>query len=419
MTPLVRPEIFGDFLLLARLASRGAVEVLVGVRLGDRSGRTFVLKRPRLGERPSAQAARSVAREAEVLEDVRDPSIVRLEAAGTLAGLPYVALEHVDGASVDAMFAAGPLPPEALVAVARDLARALAAVHAAGWTHGDVSPANVLVDDAGDVYLADFGLAERVGAHRPEGAGTPGFAAPEAVLPGEAAPPADVFGWGAVILGAALGRRPFEESQLAEAAARVAELPALPADLGPLASLVADALARDPAARPSADAIVRALEEREQRRTTLAERALAARTSATDLVSATPVRAASAPLPRRPSAAPDAKPRAASSRSARWVAVLAAFAAFVGGATLGRLSDRASRPTIGLLGAVPRRMELAIDERPILGAGDEPVRVEAGRHAVTITFARSTKTYDIDVRRGDRVLLVPVGKPPPDEERAP
>jgi hypothetical protein len=418
VTPLTRPEVFGDFLLVARLAERGAVEVLVGVRLGDRSGRTFVLKRPRLGERASGEAARSVAREGEVLDAVRGPSLVALEAAGTLAGLPYVVTEHVDGAPLAALLAEGPLPGGALVALARDLARALATLHAAGWSHGDVSPHNVLIDDAGEILLADLGLAAALGSRRPEGAGTPGFAAPEAVLPGEAKAASDVYGWGAVVLAAALGHRPFDESQLAEAAARGANLPPFPEALAALGPLVVAALAREPDSRPTASSLLEALGVMDAQREPLAARVASRRMEPPELIAAPRVVVAATPPPRAVGlTAAASAPSVASPR--RWSFVLGALVTLLFGVWLGRVSDRAARPTIGVLGAVPRRMELAIDARPVLGAGDEPVHVEPGRHTITVSVARAEKTYDVDVKRGDRVLLVPIGKPPLDEERGP
>src|SRR5262245_26572349 len=115
-------------------------EVFVAVRLGDRSGRTFVVKRPQLGERPTTEASQAILREGEVLTSVRGRGIVALEAAGDMAGLPYLALEHVRGAPLDRLLAsAGALPPEVSSAIALELAQALAAVHDAGWVHGDVA----------------------------------------------------------------------------------------------------------------------------------------------------------------------------------------------------------------------------------------------------------------------------------------
>ena len=272
MAAPIEPEVFGEFLLFQRIDSVSVAggdeaprapmsEVLRAVRLGDRAGRLYVVKRPRLGERASGRAAHSIAREGEVLAEVRAPEIVALEAAGEIAGLPYVAVEHVRGAPLDALLAhAGALPPAAVRAVALDLARALAAVHAAGWVHGDIAPSNVLVDDAGESRLIDFGLATRAGVKRADIAGKPGYVAPEAIRAGAASPAEDVYGWGVVVAECALGARLFEERDLAEAASR-GDAPRRAADLAAVGLDVTAALRRDAAARPEAQALIAGLVE--------------------------------------------------------------------------------------------------------------------------------------------------------------
>ena len=270
------PEVFGDFLLIGRIAQSARAEVLLAVRLGDRSGRTHVLKRPALGERPSGPSAQGIAREAEVLAAVRAPTLVALEAAGEIAGLPYLAVEHVRGAPLDVLLArGGPLPAAAARAVAVDLARALAALHAAGWVHSDVAPSNVLVDDAGEARLIDLGAAARAGVRRTGITGKPGYAAPEAVRPVEAAAAEDVYAWGVVVAECALGRRLFDERDLAEAGSRGEPGRAL-SDVGDDEPEVRAALGRDPGARPSAEALAAALGARPLDRSTLAERVAAA-----------------------------------------------------------------------------------------------------------------------------------------------
>ncbi len=271
MAAPLTPEVFGDFLLVQRLARSAMAEVLVAVRLGDRSGRTYVVKRPVLGERASGRAAQAIAREAEVLEAVRGPGLPALQAAGEIAGLPYLAMEHVRGAPLDELLArSGPLPEGAAVAVARDLARALAALHAAGWVHGDVTPSNVIVDDAGEAKLIDLGLAQRAGERRAEVAGKPGYVAPEAVLPGPARPAEDVYGLGVVIAECALGRRLYSERDLVEAATR-GDAPKEVAALGGALPGLPAALARRPEARPTIDALLRGLEAAPVDRGALAE----------------------------------------------------------------------------------------------------------------------------------------------------
>ena len=96
-------ERFGEFLLLRRLAQSLMAEVFVAIRLGDKDGRTVIVKRPKLGERASGESAQAILREAEVLAEVRAPTLVALEAKGEVAGLPYVAVEHVRGVAGDVL----------------------------------------------------------------------------------------------------------------------------------------------------------------------------------------------------------------------------------------------------------------------------------------------------------------------------
>src|SRR5262245_14836801 len=251
-------------------------EVLLAIRLGDRSGRLFVVKRPLLGERPSGRAAQAIAREGEVLMAVRGEGIVALEAAGEIAGLPYIAVEHIRGAALDVILdGAGALPESATRAIAKDLASALSALHAAGWVHGDIAPSNILVDDAGELRLIDFGLATKAGAKHIEIAGKPGYIAPEAVRPVEATTAEDIYGWGVVVTECALGRRLFKEESLAEAGAR-GEAPPEVAELASSIPGLAAALRRDPSARPSVASIIEQWKPLDIDRSALAELALRA-----------------------------------------------------------------------------------------------------------------------------------------------
>ncbi|MFO0587208.1 MAG: protein kinase [Polyangiaceae bacterium] len=254
------PEVFGGFLLVRRLADSAMASVSLGVRLGDPSGRPLVVKRPPLGERASGRAAQAILREAEVLSAVRGSGIPSLEAAGDIAGLPYVAVERLRGATLAKVIAAsGALPIAAVVAVGRDVARALARLHEAGWVHRDVTPSNLFIDEAGEAYLLDYGLCERAGDERGAPvAGTRGYAAPETPTTAAARPSQDVYGLAVCLAEAALGKRLFDESSLVEAAARGDAPPravALEADLPGIEA----ALRRDPGARPTAQALAESL----------------------------------------------------------------------------------------------------------------------------------------------------------------
>jgi serine/threonine protein kinase len=123
------------------------------------------------------------------------------------------------------------------------LARTLAAAHAVGVVHGDVTPANVVLHPDRGPVLVDWGLAEVGDAGPPRPAAlTPAYAAPERRRGMPPGPPGDVYGAAATVL-AALGRPP-------DGAALVAPVPAEVAD--PPAAALRRALALDPRRRPSA-----------------------------------------------------------------------------------------------------------------------------------------------------------------------
>lgn len=174
---------------------------------------------------------------------------------------PYLVVEYVDGPDLTTVVRErGPLRPAHLHGLAIGVATALTAIHAAGIIHRDLKPSNVLLAP-GNPKVIDFGLARRVdptagltGSN--ELIGTVAYMAPERIEPashGELTPAADVFAWGAVVTFAGTGRAPFEADSLPAIAVRILTQPPDLARLdGDLRDLVAQALAKDPADRPSA-----------------------------------------------------------------------------------------------------------------------------------------------------------------------
>lgn len=154
------------------------------------------------------------------------------ELDGHLAlSMPY----HPGRTLAERVAADGPLGGTALRAVGARLADVLAAAHRAGVLHRDITPANVMIDDAGEVMLTDFGLArlEQWQSTRHTGAlGTAGHAAPE-VYDGERADPrSDLYSLGTVLYYAASGRAPFAGPNAAAVLKRQ-----LSGEVEPLASL--------------------------------------------------------------------------------------------------------------------------------------------------------------------------------------
>ncbi|UQA62953.1 serine/threonine protein kinase [Polyangium aurulentum] len=435
MSAPFQPELFGDFLLVQRLSRRAMAEVLVAVRLGDRSGRTLVLKRPVLGERASGRAAQAIAREGEVLAAVRGAGLPQLEARGELAGLPYVAIEHVRGAPLDELIAAGGgLEPGPLRALALDLARALGALHEKGFIHGDVAPSNVIVDDAGEARLVDLGLARRIGETTGELAGTPGYVAPEAALPGEARPALDVYGWAAVVAECALGRPIHAEKELASAATRGEPPRELRAWEEHLPGLGA-ALSRDPAARPETASLVAGFAALSIDRSALAERVDGWMRGETNsaLTPTAPMVVEARPAPG-PTPAPQRlqptvveglsgrAPTAPRASPARWISVVAlvglAFAAGSFSSRRGASPPPPRQAWVSFGTAVPARAQIELDGQKVPSPADGRLLLAPGEHTLTVVLPKGARReYTFHVRPNENVVLLPPRRPAgsPDE----
>lgn len=213
-------------------------------------------------------AGHRVRVETAALAALTHPNLVVLhDARLTGPGPRYLVMERVDGPSLSARLAEGPLTDAELTRFAGELAEALSAVHAAGVVHRDIKPSNILLAPGATpsrprrAKLADFGIAHLLGSERITQPGTligtAAYLAPEVALGHAPAPASDVYSLGLVLLEALSGARAFPSAQGAgQLLARLAQDPEIPADLPPLwAGLLPAMLDRDPAARPRAAAI--------------------------------------------------------------------------------------------------------------------------------------------------------------------
>ena len=180
---------------------------------------------------------------------------------------PWLATQFVEGPDLlDAVRGSGPLSEANQRRLARELAEALSAIHAAGLVHRDLKPANVLLSPTG-AKVIDFGIAQAVDATRLTTVGsilgTPEYMAPEQVVnPDRSGPPADVFAMGATLAFAATGRSPFGTEQPASTLYRIVNLePDLVGVPPGMAPLVRACLQKDPAQRPVAAAVAARLRE--------------------------------------------------------------------------------------------------------------------------------------------------------------
>jgi len=238
-----------------------------------RSGRRVALKLAGPEAAGDSRNAERARREGVAAAALNHPGVVRVHAAGAFQDRPYLVFELVEGAQHLLEAAAG-RPLVERVQLLREAACALGHAHGKGVVHRDVKSENLLVDTAGRVRVADFGLAAMATAGARltrSGAlvGTPVSMAPEQVDgSGAVGPPTDVWALGVVLYELLTGRRPFEAESLVHLAAQVLqsdpERPsALDTTIPPaLDRVVAKALAKDPADRyPDGDAVARALDE--------------------------------------------------------------------------------------------------------------------------------------------------------------
>ena len=103
-------------------------------------------------------------REARVLASISHPHIGAIYGVEQAPGLRALVLELVDGQTLAARLADGPLPTHEALLVARQIADALEAAHEKGIIHRDLKPANIMFTAAGTVKVLDFGLAKLIDA---------------------------------------------------------------------------------------------------------------------------------------------------------------------------------------------------------------------------------------------------------------
>jgi Protein kinase domain len=221
---------------------------------------------------------RRFEREVDALRRLDHQGIVAVRGAGQHRDMPWVAMELVEGDSLEQRLARqGPLAPRAAAELIRKLARAVQHAHARGVLHRDLKPANVLLDSlSGEPRLTDFGLARDTDLERSKltrtGSilGTPGFWPPEQAEGRLEAlgPASDVYGLGATLYAALTGQAPFAGESLIECLRAVVELDVVaPSRLAPsldptLEAICLRCLEKDPADRyPDAGLLADALDD--------------------------------------------------------------------------------------------------------------------------------------------------------------
>jgi hypothetical protein len=328
----------GSYRVLS-IIGRGGMGVVFRVE-DVQLGRPVALKVMRPSRAITAAARQRFLREARAAATVKHPHIVTIYQVGDDQGTPFLAMELLDGESLEARLKRlGRLSPAEVLELGRALAAGLAAAHERGVIHRDIKPANVFLEGVGHgesgtgdsplprVKILDFGLARTASEDlrlTESGVivGTPEYMAPEQARGRPVDARCDLFSLGSVLYHAATGVVPFRGADAVSTLLAVADgTPAPPRQLQPrvppaLSELVMWLLQKDPAARPaSARAVLERLRAIDAPRP-----AAAVAVSATDLLPAVGEGNSADP--------PEATTYTGQARGANWKAwVLASFVA--------------------------------------------------------------------------------------------
>ena len=218
------------------------------------------------------ETVQRLAQEVAILAELSHPCVVQLYGTGVASdNAPYVAMEWVEGPTLRQRLGdKRRLDLEETVTIAEQVAAALSAAHREGIVHRDLKPENVMLRSDGAVKVLDFGMAKvlRQGAvNLTTGIkifGTPQYMSAERAHGKAVGPAADVYALAVIVYEALCGRRPFDGAAAMEVLVKQCKEPVPPLDeaIPPaVAEVVVGAMAKDPAARPTAGELAHGLRQ--------------------------------------------------------------------------------------------------------------------------------------------------------------
>jgi serine/threonine protein kinase len=200
----------GRYRVLRHLGSGGMASVLLCE--DERLGRQVAVKR--LHADSPVDVEQRFTREAKLGASLNHPNLVSVFDTATDDEGVLIVMEYVEGEPLSRMLRRGPLRPEEVSAMVRDLGEALDHAHSQGVVHRDVKPGNVLIREDGVAKLADLGIATASDGTKITRSGivlgTVAYMAPEQLDGRGAGPPADVYALAAISFEALSGKRPRE-----------------------------------------------------------------------------------------------------------------------------------------------------------------------------------------------------------------
>jgi hypothetical protein len=206
-------QTFGSYEILETLGQGGMGVVYRAIDLT--LGRPVALKVLRDDLRYEPQVVTRFQREAQAVASLSHPNIVQIYSVGTVDRIPYLAMEFVEGTPLSMILQRERcLPWERSLALAEQVAEALASAHDAQVIHRDIKPANILIGDRDHAYVTDFGIAKILTAEIQltiDGSrlGTPQYMAPERCQNGTVTAASDLYSLGVLLFQMISGRLPY------------------------------------------------------------------------------------------------------------------------------------------------------------------------------------------------------------------
>jgi serine/threonine protein kinase len=219
----------GHYRVTAKLGAGGMGEVFLAE--DSRLGRKAAIKFLPVDAAGDPERRQRFFAEAKAASALNHPHVcVVYDVGETDDGLPFIAMEFVEGKTLDAFVEQGPLETSRAVEIAVQIVDALDAAHSRGIVHRDIKPANISLNERGEVKVLDFGLAKRMPTatvgdaithdlqqtQQGQVLGTPAYMSPEQALARDLDHRTDIFSLGVVLYELATGRRPFTASTFGE-----------------------------------------------------------------------------------------------------------------------------------------------------------------------------------------------------------
>lgn len=213
---LALPYELGSYRLLEEIGRGGMGIVYRAQRKSD--GQFVAVKMILAGNFASEGERERFQAEANAAAQLDHPHIAPIYEIGQHCGMPFYCMKLIEGQTLTQRLSPGPMPARQAASVAAKICLAIQYAHGQGVLHRDIKPSNVLIDEDGEPYIVDFGLAKQESSagqltHSGAVLGTPSYMSPEQAAGSGSATPvsfaSDVYSLGAVLYHMITGHPPF------------------------------------------------------------------------------------------------------------------------------------------------------------------------------------------------------------------